>query len=118
MIVVDIPVGGTDSCYAGRFYFDEAEAVAHGCKDMGVDAGQGQGIPAEQKGRITMPKMKSNSGAAKRFKCTGSGKISRRKAFTSHILTKKSTKRKRNLRQAGIVDDTNVKGLKRLLPYL
>ncbi|MFZ5774412.1 MAG: 50S ribosomal protein L35 [Thermodesulfobacteriota bacterium] len=65
-----------------------------------------------------MPKMKTNSGAAKRFKCTGSGKIARRKAFTSHILTKKSTKRKRNLRQAGIVDDTNVRGIKRLLPYL
>ena len=62
--------------------------------------------------------MKTNRGAAKRFKCTGSGKIARRKAFTSHILTKKSTKRKRNLRQAGLVDDTNVKGIKRLLPYM
>jgi len=65
-----------------------------------------------------MPKMKTNRGAAKRFKCTGSGKIARRKAFTSHILTKKSTKRKRNLRQAGLVDDTNLKGIKRLLPYM
>ena len=45
-------------------------------------------------------------------------KIVRRKAFTSHILTKKSTKRKRNLRQAGIVDATNLKGIKRLLPYM
>ncbi len=65
-----------------------------------------------------MPKMKTNRGAAKRFKCTGSGKVARRKAFSSHILTKKSTKRKRNLRQGGIVDDTNLKGIKRLLPYL
>ena len=65
-----------------------------------------------------MPKMKTNRGAAKRFKKTGTGKIVRRKAFTSHILTKKSTKRKRNLRQSGIVDASNVKGVKRILPYL
>ena len=65
-----------------------------------------------------MPKMKTNRGAAKRFKKTGSGKIVRSKAFTSHILTKKSTKRKRNLRQAGLVDSSNVKGVKRILPYL
>jgi large subunit ribosomal protein L35 len=62
--------------------------------------------------------MKTNRGAAKRFKCTGSGKVVRRKAYTSHILTKKSTKRKRNLRQAGIVDSSDVKGIKRLLPYI
>jgi len=65
-----------------------------------------------------MPKMKTNRGAAKRFKCTGAGKIVRRKAFSSHILTKKSTKRKRNLRQSAVVDDTNLKGIKRLLPYM
>ena len=65
-----------------------------------------------------MPKMKTNRGAAKRFKCTGSGKVVRRKAYTSHILTKKSTKRKRSLRQAGIVDSSDVKGIKRLLPYI
>ncbi len=65
-----------------------------------------------------MPKMKTNRGAAKRFKCTGSGKIARRKAYTSHILTKKSTKRKRNLRQSDTVDPANVKGIKRILPYL
>jgi large subunit ribosomal protein L35 len=64
-----------------------------------------------------MPKMKTNRGAAKRFKCTGSGKVARRKAYTSHILTKKSTKRKRNLRKAGMVDASDVKGVKRLLPY-
>jgi len=65
-----------------------------------------------------MPKMKTNRGAAKRFKATGSGKIKRNKAFSSHILTKKSTKRKRNFRQSEIVDDTNAKALKRMLPYL
>ncbi len=65
-----------------------------------------------------MPKMKTNRGAAKRFKATGSGKIKRSKAFTSHILTKKSTKRKRNLRQGDLVDESNVKAIKKILPYL
>jgi large subunit ribosomal protein L35 len=65
-----------------------------------------------------MPKMKSNRGAAKRFKLTGSGKIKRRKAFTSHILTKKSTKRKRGLRQGCIVDPANAKGIRKILPYM
>jgi large subunit ribosomal protein L35 len=65
-----------------------------------------------------MPKMKTNRGAAKRFKLTGSGKIKRNKAFSSHILTKKSTKRKRGLRQADIVDATNYKGIRRILPYM
>lgn len=65
-----------------------------------------------------MPKMKTNRGAAKRFKCTGTGKVTRRKAFSSHILTKKSTKRKRALRQGTMVDATNVAGIKRLIPYL
>jgi len=65
-----------------------------------------------------MPKMKTNRGAAKRFKATGSGKLVRNKAFASHILTKKTTKRKRNMRKSGIVDSTNVGSLKRLLPYI
>lgn len=65
-----------------------------------------------------MPKMKSNRGAAKRFKCTGTGKVVRRKAFANHILTKKSTKRKRAFRQGAIVDATNVTSIKRILPYL
>ncbi|MGB5884273.1 MAG: 50S ribosomal protein L35 [Desulfobulbales bacterium] len=65
-----------------------------------------------------MPKMKTNRGAAKRFKATGSGKIMRNKAYASHILTKKTTKRKRGLRKSGLVDDTNVKGIKRILPYM
>jgi large subunit ribosomal protein L35 len=65
-----------------------------------------------------MPKMKTNRGAAKRFKLTGSGKIKRNKAFSSHILTKKSTKRKRGLRQSDIVDSANAKAIKKILPYM
>ncbi len=65
-----------------------------------------------------MPKMKTNRGAAKRFKSSGSGKVLRNKAYASHILTKKSTKRKRNLRKSGTVDASDVKSVKRMLPYL
>ncbi|MBN9351679.1 MAG: 50S ribosomal protein L35 [Chitinophagaceae bacterium] len=54
-----------------------------------------------------MPKVKTNSGAKKRFKVTGSGEIVYQKSFKRHILTKKSTKRKRNLRKKGVVDKTN-----------
>jgi len=64
-----------------------------------------------------MPKIKTNRGAAKRFKTTGTGKIVRNKAYKSHILTKKSTKRKRNLRKSGTVDSTNYHQVKRLIPY-
>ena len=67
---------------------------------------------------LLMPKMKTNRGAAKRFKATGTGKVVRSKAYASHILTKKNTKRKRNLRKSDIVDPTNKRGLNRLLPYL
>ncbi len=65
-----------------------------------------------------MPKMKTKRGAAKRFKATGSGKLKRGKAYTSHILTHKSTKQKRGLRQAGLVDASDQKNIKRILPYL
>ncbi len=65
-----------------------------------------------------MPKMKTSRSAAKRFKATGTGKLKRNKAYRRHILTKKSTKVKRQLRQAGIVDATNVKNMKKILPYL
>ena len=63
-------------------------------------------------------KMKTNRSAAKRFKVTGTGKLVRNKAYKRHILTKKSTKRKRNLRQAAVVDATNVKNMKKILPYV
>ena len=56
-----------------------------------------------------MPKMKSNRGAAKTFKKTGSGKIKRNKAYKAHILTKKSTKTKRNLRKSTLVSDADSK---------
>ena len=61
-----------------------------------------------------MPKMKTCRAAAKRFKKTGTGKLKRNKAYKSHILTKKSPKRKRNLRKAA----TNEKNIKKILPYL
>ncbi len=65
-----------------------------------------------------MPKMKTKRGAAKRFKATGTGKIKRSKAYTSHILTKKSTKRKRNLRKSGLVDATSAKSVRLMVPYM
>ena len=65
-----------------------------------------------------MPKMKTKRAAAKRFKTTGTGKLMKMKAYKSHILTKKSQKRKRNLRKSTVVDATNVKSMKKALPYL
>ncbi len=62
-----------------------------------------------------MPKIKTHSGAKKRFKTTKSGKVKRAHAYTSHILTKKSTKRKRNLRKTAVADVTNQKQCKRLV---
>ena len=70
------------------------------------------------KGGFIMPKLKTKRAAAKRFKVTGTGKLKRNKAFKSHILTKKSTKRKRNLRKATMTDETNVKNMKKILPYM
>lgn len=63
-----------------------------------------------------MPKIKTHRGAAKRFKKTGTGKYKGSHAFRSHILGKKSAKRKRNLRKAVMVDKTNEAKLQRLLP--
>ena len=65
-----------------------------------------------------MPKMKTSRAAAKRFTKTGTGKMKRNKAYKSHILTKKTTKRKRNLRKSAITDKTNVSNMKKILPYL
>ncbi len=64
-----------------------------------------------------MPKMKTKKSAAKRFSTTGTGKLKRNKAYKSHILTKKTTKRKRNLRKAAMTDKTNVKNMKKIMPY-
>ncbi|MEK7263709.1 MAG: 50S ribosomal protein L35 [Bacteroidota bacterium] len=63
-----------------------------------------------------MPKMKSNSGAKKRFQRTGTGKIKRKQAFQSHILTSKSQKRKRNLRKSTLVSEQEQRKFDVLLP--
>ncbi len=65
-----------------------------------------------------MPKMKTSRSAAKRFKLTGTGKLKRNKAYRRHILTKKTAKTKRNLRKPAMTDETNVKNMKKILPYL
>ena len=64
-----------------------------------------------------MPKIKTHSGAKKRFKISKGGKPMRAHAYKSHILNKKSTKRKRGLRQTTVADKTNVAQVKRLIPY-
>ena len=65
-----------------------------------------------------MPKIKTNRGAAKRFKKTGTGKVKANRAFARHILTKKSANRKRGLRITKYVEKANEKGIKKLVPYL
>ena len=64
-----------------------------------------------------MPKIKTHSGAKKRFKLTKTGKVKRAHAGRRHILTKKTTKRLRRLRKQGYADSTNVAQVKRLIPY-
>ena len=64
-----------------------------------------------------MPKMKSNRAAKKRFSLTGTGKVRRRRANHSHILTKKSTKRKRRLRRGVLLDNASANAVQRMLPY-
>ena len=64
-----------------------------------------------------MPKLKTNRGAAKRFRRTGSGGFKRRQGFRNHILTKKSTKRKRHLRAPAQVAEADVTSVKQMLPY-
>ncbi len=65
-----------------------------------------------------MPKLKTNRGAAKRFSKTATGKIRRKKAYFSHILTTKSPKRKRRLRKRGFISKADVREIRRLLPYV
>lgn len=64
-----------------------------------------------------MPKLKTQRGVAKRFKLTSKGKIKRKMAFKSHLLTKKSSNRKRNLRRMILVSSSNIKSVKKMLPY-
>ena len=70
------------------------------------------------KEEIIMPKIKTNRAAAKRFKKTATGLLKRNKAYKRHILTKKSAKTKRNLRKPAMTDATNVKNMKKILPYI
>jgi large subunit ribosomal protein L35 len=65
-----------------------------------------------------VPKIKTNRGAAKRFKKTGTGKVKAKRAFARHILTKKSTNRKRGLRTPKFVDASDTQGIKKLIPYV
>ncbi|MCL2564531.1 MAG: 50S ribosomal protein L35 [Defluviitaleaceae bacterium] len=65
-----------------------------------------------------MPKLKTKKAAAKRFQGTGTGKIKKMKSNKTHILGKKSPKRKRNLRKSNLVNKANVKSVKQMLPYL
>jgi large subunit ribosomal protein L35 len=65
-----------------------------------------------------MPKMKTKSGAKKRFSLTGTGKIKRRRAYHRHILTKKAMNRKRNLRDGALVHETDDAGVRLMIPYL
>lgn len=64
-----------------------------------------------------MPKQKTHSASKKRFKVTGTGKVMRSQAFKKHILTKKSTKRKRNLRKSVVAAQSNQKNILQLIPY-
>ena len=64
-----------------------------------------------------MPKMKTNRGAAKRFRVTGAGKIVYSRSNANHILTKKTSKRKRRLRKSDVIDKSNKVMVKRLIPY-
>ena len=64
-----------------------------------------------------MPKIKTHTGAKKRFRVTKNGKIKRAPAYLNHIMTKKTTKRSRGLRKAGYVDVTNAAAIKKLIPY-
>ncbi len=64
-----------------------------------------------------MPKLKTHSGAAKRFKKTGTGKVKRGHAFIRHILTTKTTKKKRKLDQSAVLDKADERKVKRMIPY-
>jgi large subunit ribosomal protein L35 len=65
-----------------------------------------------------MPKIKTNRGAAKRFRKTGTGKLKVKRAFARHILTKKATNRKRGLRSSKYVDKSDERAIKKLVPYI
>lgn len=72
-------------------------------------------VPSDRKKEVLMPKIKTHKGAAKRFKFTAKGKIRRKRAYAGHLFISKSSKQKRRLRQATLVDPSNEKRLKRLI---
>jgi large subunit ribosomal protein L35 len=88
---------------------------------VAVEASASRGPPGvireERRSSFVMPKMKSKRGAAKRFRVRGSGSIKRAGAYKRHILTKKSTKRKRQMRRRSGVDHTNTAAIRSMLPY-
>lgn len=69
------------------------------------------------KKEVSVPKLKTNRGAAKRFRKTATGKVKMKKAFARHILTKKSANRKRTLRRPKMISQRDMRGIERLLPY-
>jgi large subunit ribosomal protein L35 len=85
---------------------------------VAVEASRVGGAARRQaKTEANVPKMKSKRGAAKRFKIRASGSIKRGGAYKRHILTKKSTKRKRNMRKRSAVHETNTAAIRSMLPY-
>ena len=86
--------------------------ISHTAQKASICLDRQQGVTITS---YTMPKVKTNSSAKKRFKVTATGKITFQKSFKRHILTKKSTKRKRNMRKDGVVADANMHFVKRLL---
>ncbi len=81
-----------------------------------IPSREGRGNLLQKENHV--PKLKTNRGAAKRFKKTGTGKIKAKRAFARHILTKKSANRKRGLRTPKFVEKTDSKGIKKLIPYI
>jgi large subunit ribosomal protein L35 len=92
--------------------FNKDGIIAQPAPKVSASAERHQGVIIKHS---KMPKVKTNSSAKKRFKVTGTGEITFQKAFKRHILTKKSTKRKRNMRKKGVVSAANTDFVKRLL---
>jgi large subunit ribosomal protein L35 len=98
--------------FATHLSFLEKNSITHKAPKVSASAERQQGVTEN---RYSMPKVKTNSSAKKRFKVTGTGKITHQKSFKRHILTKKSKKRKRALRKDGLVHKSNLDFVKRLL---
>ena len=120
MLVITGPNGGGKSTLAKTLIGIEKADSGKSTEDRGKKHRYGVGREEITfiKEEYTMPKIKTNRAAAKRFKATGTGKLKRNKAYRRHILTKKTTKNKRNLRKAAMMDQTNIKNMKKILPYI